>query len=153
MKSRYQNLIDSVTDRCDKLEIIINDLKEFEDGYGRVLNFLNKIEAHSQIEHHGSTQFGLSHGKSIEAELDNLKQIKFDLDNLHPGMVKINEESGKYLQESNRASLRFRNKINDDVILVNEKFKMLNRNYTKSLAYLEVLKKTPNLNQIFLISH
>jgi len=142
LKSRYQNIIDSVADRIDRLERLISDLKQFDSEYRRVLNNLNKIEAHAQIEHHGSTSFGLSHGKSIQAELENLKQIKYDLDNLQPDIRKVNESSEKYLYElspskQQRVDQKFQNKLKDDLILINEKSLQLANNYNKSLAYLE----------------
>ncbi len=142
LKSRYQNIIDSVADRIDRLEKLINDLKEFESDYRRVLTSLNKIEAHAQIEHHSSSSFGLSHGKSIQAELENLKQIKYDLDSLQPDIRKVNENSEKYLYElspskKQRVDGKFQNKLKEDLILINEKSILLTMNYNKSLAYLE----------------
>lgn len=159
LRSRYQNIIDSVQDRCDKLEHAISDLKEFDADYLRIISALNKIESHSQIEHHSSTPFGLSHGKSIEAELDNLKQIKYDLESLGPNMRKINEHSDKYLHEiglpKSQIDAKFQNKVKDDIVLINEQFKQLNKNYTKTLAYLEEAhkKSTKVDNEIDALDH
>ncbi len=148
LKNRHQNLIDSVSERINKLEKLINDLRQFDEDYMRMLNSLNKIEAHAQIEHHSSSTSGLSHGKSLEAQMDILKQMKFDLDNLHPSMRKLNEQSEKYLYEMNRVNIlsaantenKFQIKLKEDIIAINEKFKQLYKNHAKTLSNLEVNK-------------
>ena len=147
LKGRYQNLIESIAERVNRLEKLINELKQYEEDYIRMLSSLNKIENQAQIEHYAH---GSNNGKSVEAQLDTLKQIKYELDSLHPSMRKLNEQSEKYLYEMNKVNIlsaantenKFQLKLKDDIITLNEKFKQLNKNYIKTLANLEVSSKT-----------
>ena len=102
LKSHYQTLNDIVSDRISRLEKLISDLRLFHDDYTRTLNALNRIDANLQIEHHSSGPAdSASHGKTIEAQLGNLKQVKCDLDNLYASVNQLNEQTQKYLYAPN----------------------------------------------------
>ena len=136
LKSDYQNLTDSVSERLNKLERLIGDLKKLDDDYTRQQNALNKTEAQLQIEHHSSVSHGLTHGKSIEIQLDHLKQVKYEIESLQSNMFKLNEQCEKYFYSSN-VDQKFITKLKTDSSTLNEKFTQIKSVYSKKQSTLE----------------
>ena len=150
LKSHYQTLNDIVSDRISRLEKLISDLRLFHDDYTRTLNALNRIDANLQIEHHSSGPAdSASHGKTIEAQLGNLKQVKCDLDNLYASVNQLNEQTQKYLYAPN-ADPKFTFKLKNDINDLNDKMAQLRNMYTKKQYMLEdaLTKSTKVDNEI-----
>ena len=66
---------------------------------------------------------------------------RYDLESLRPGVRKITDHSEKYLFDmgspKSQVESKFAHKVKDEIVLINEQFKQLNKNYTKAVAYLE----------------
>lgn len=143
LKSHYLNLFDIVTEKINRLEKLISDLKKFQDDFVRALNSLNRIDTNLQIEHHASAQSSSIHGKTIEAQLSNLKQVKLDLDNLYSNVNSLNEQAQKYLYAPN-ADNKFTSKLKIDINELNDKLSNLRNIFTKKQYTLEVFNKIMN---------
>jgi hypothetical protein len=124
-------------------------LKLFNEDYNRLLNSLNRIDANLQIEHHGSTPFGSVHGKTLEAQLSNLKQVKVDLESLNSSIDALNAQSQKYLFAKN-IDLKYSSKLKLEMNTLNDKISQLRIVYTRKLFQLEdaLAKSTQVDNQI-----
>jgi DNA repair exonuclease SbcCD ATPase subunit len=140
LKSRYQSLNEQCNERVNRLEECIRGLKQFQDDYMRALNTLNRIEAHLQIEHHASSPFGSAHGKSIEAQRENLNSVKQDLDLLHMSLLRLNEHSQRLLYSS-KTDLKFTAKLKTDMNDLNEKLSQLMEIYVRKQNNLEEMHK------------
>ncbi len=124
-------------------------MKLFNEDYNRLLNSLNRIDANLQIEHHGSTPFGSVHGKTLEAQLSNLKQVKVDLESLNSSIDALNAQSQKYLFAKN-IDLKYSSKLKLEMNTLNDKISQLRIVYTRKLFQLEdaLAKSTQVDNQI-----
>ena len=151
LRSHYQSLNDIVNDRITRLDKLISDLRKFQDDYSRTLTSLNRIDANLQIEHHiaGGSGDSISHGKSIEAQLSNLKQVKYDLDTLYTSVNQLNEQTQKYLYAPH-ADPKFTSKLKSDINELNDKLAHLRNVYTKKQYHLEdaLIKSTKVDNEI-----
>ena len=154
LRSHYQSLNDIVNDRITRLDKLISDLRKFQDDYSRTLTSLNRIDANLQIEHHiaggsGGGGDSISHGKSIEAQLSNLKQVKYDLDTLYTSVNQLNEQTQKYLYAPH-ADPKFTIKLKSDINELNDKLAHLRNVYTKKQYHLEdaLIKSTKVDNEI-----
>jgi hypothetical protein len=149
LKSQYEYLNQSLNERITILTNFINELKLFNEDYNRLLNSLNRIDANLQIEHHGSTPFGSVHGKTLEAQLSNLKQVKVDLESLNSSIDALNAQSQKYLFAKN-IDLKYSSKLKLDMNTLNDKISQLRIVYTRKLFQLEdaLAKSTQVDNQI-----
>ncbi len=151
LRSHYQSLNDIVNERIGRLEKLIGDLRKFHDDYARTLTALNRIDANLQIEHHiaGGSNDSVSHGKSIEAQLSNLKQVKLDLDALYASVNQLNEQTQRYLYAPH-ADPKFTAKLKSDINDLNDKLAHLRNVYTKKQYHLEdaLIKSTKVDNEI-----
>jgi DNA repair exonuclease SbcCD ATPase subunit len=149
LKSQYEYLNQSLNERITILNSFINELKLFNEDYNRLSNSLNRIDANLQIEHHGSTPFGSVHGKTLEAQLSNLKQVKVDLESLNSSIDALNSQSQKYLFAKN-IDLKYSSKLKLDMNTLNDKISQLRIVYTRKLFQLEdaLAKSTQVDNQI-----
>lgn len=136
LRTRYQNLNETVVERQVRLDRMVNDLRRFHDEYVKTLNLLNRIETNLQIEHHSSTPFGASYGKTLEEQLSNLKQVKYDLESLNSNVSRLNELAQKLLGTPN-AHIKFCAKLRSDISDLNEKLNQLKSMQLKKQYSLE----------------
>jgi DNA repair exonuclease SbcCD ATPase subunit len=138
LRSRYENFNEQVSERCAKLEKLINELTKFQDEYLKVVNRVKLVETNLNIEHHTTIPFGSSsYGKTLEEQLNNLKQVKFDLDsNLSTQVNRLNESAQRLLYAPH-ADIKFTSKLRSDINELNEKLNQLRHLHLKKQYNLE----------------
>ncbi|RNA28906.1 dystrophin, partial [Brachionus plicatilis] len=142
---RIQKIESVVREKVDKINNAIDDLKKYQNEFGKVLTELKRIDANLQVEHHATSNSALE--KTLNEQLNVLKQVKYEIDQLSAKINYLNDLSKKYLLYSHSIDSNFQNKLKQELFDLNENFSKLKNTYANKKFNLEdILTKSSKVD-------
>ncbi|RNA10165.1 dystrophin, partial [Brachionus plicatilis] len=142
---RIQKIGSVVREKVDKINNAIDDLKKYQNEFGKVLTELKRIDANLQVEHHATSNSALE--KTLNEQLNVLKQVKYEIDQLSAKINYLNDLSKKYLLYSHSIDSNFQNKLKQELFDLNENFSKLKNTYANKKFNLEdILTKSSKVD-------